>query len=97
MPMLAFLPNPKYAGRRVEEFVTEADAKEFLIGTEQTKAFRIATDLFDAGEKDKVQELIDKALEPVLARLAALETRLQASSGVRSPHPTIGDNKPPKR
>lgn len=70
---LAFLPNPKYAGRRVEEFVTEADAKDFLIGTEQTKAFRIATDLFDAEEREKVQGLIDTALAPVLARLAALE------------------------
>lgn len=98
-PSLAFLPNPKYAGRRVEEFVTEADAKDFLIGTEQTRAFRIATDLFDAGERDKVQALIDQALAPVLARLADLEARVCAPKMdvALVPPAAWTDRKPAKR
>lgn len=91
-PALAFLPNPKYAGRRVEEFVTEADAKDFLLGSEQTRAFRIATDLYDATEREKVQGLIDAALAPVLARLATLE----AGAG-KIPPGDWTDRKPGKR
>lgn len=98
-PSLAFLPNPKYGGRRVEEFITEADAKDFLIGTEQTRAFRIATDLFDAGERDKVQALIDQALAPVLARLVDLEARVCAPKKEESPSSPAAwtDRKPAKR
>ena len=92
-PALAFLPNPKYGNRRVEEFITEADAKDFLIGTEQTKAFRIATDLFDAGERDKVQGLIDAALKPILARLEALE----GASAKPAASQDWQDRKPAKR
>ena len=99
-PSLAFLPNPKYAGRRVEEFVTEADAKDFLIGTEQTKAFRIATDLFDASEREKVQGLIDAALAPVLERLAKLESGIVKPVAPAPPAGDAGDwqnRKPGKR
>lgn len=70
---LTFVPRPEYDHRRVEEFDTEAQAKAFVDAHVQTGAFAIAHDLYDAHERRRLQAIIRAEVEPLEARIRALE------------------------
>lgn len=70
---LDFLPKADYDNRRVEEFVTEREAQDFVDGSANTRCFQIATDLWAAEDRKHMESIVQDALTAVVARIEALE------------------------
>lgn len=84
---LNFAPDPKYEGRRVETFDTEAEAAAFVEAYTQTKAFHICSDLLSMEE----QNLIRKIVRDEIARHFAASS--PAPAAPPPPAPPIKDQR----
>lgn len=73
---LPFMPKAEYDGRRIEEFVSEAEAERFIGAHTYPGLFKMATDLVEAYHKqlltEAAGELVAKAQQETLALLIDL-------------------------
>ena len=77
---LQFLPKSEYDGRRVEEFVSEAEAERFINSHTHPGLFKMATDLVEAYHKrlltDAAETLVAKSQQETLALLIEVKQEL---------------------
>lgn len=79
---LPFQPKPEYDGRRVEEFVSEAEAERFINSHTHPGLFKMATDLVEAHHKrlltEAAQTLVAKSQQETMALLVTIQQELGA-------------------
>ena len=94
---LPFLPKSEYDGRRVEEFVSEAEAERFINSHTHPGLFKLATDLVEAHHKrlltEAAETLVAKSQQETLALL--IEVR-QGLAQLRQEVAALKETKKPR-
>jgi len=71
-------PRPEYGGRRVIEV---DDERTFTMLKQNNSSLKVATDLIEEREWSNLNVAVAKALEPIEARLSALEAKGRRKKG----------------